>query len=64
MKNSYLERLELEGNHLGPDTLTQLAILVKENDSIRLIDMEGNTLIKGQDEKPNYKGTFVFYEGM
>lgn len=64
MKNSFLERLELQGNHLGPDTLTQLAKLLYSNDSIRLIDLEGNTLIRGHDEKPNYKGICSDIEGL
>lgn len=54
-KNFYLERLELEGNNLGPETLTQISKLLATNESLRLIDLEGNKLIRG-DDKPNYKG--------
>jgi hypothetical protein len=54
-KNFYLERLELEGNSLGPETLTQISKLLATNESLRLIDLEGNKLIRG-DDKPNYKG--------
>ena len=38
-KNDHLERLELEGNQLGPETLTQIAKLIAENESVRLIDL-------------------------
>lgn len=39
-----LERLELEGNSLGPETITQLAKLLSTNRSIRTIDLENNNL--------------------
>ena len=55
--NFYLERLDLEGNSLGPETLVQISKLLAANDSLRLIDLEGNRLIRGGDDKPNYKGT-------
>lgn len=61
-KNSYLERLELEGNNLGPETLTQISKLLASNESLRLIDLEGNRLIRG-DDKPNYKGTGLGTQG-
>lgn len=54
--NVFLERLELEGNRLGPETLTQISKLLKANESLRLIDLEGNKLIQGADDKLNYKG--------
>lgn len=55
--NFYLERLELEGNNLGPETLIQISKLLASNDSLRLVDLEGNRLIRGSDDKPNYKGS-------
>jgi hypothetical protein len=54
--NAHLERLELEGNQLGPETLVALAQLLKVNFTIRLLDLEGNNLIKGKDNVNNYKG--------
>lgn len=56
LSNVFLERLELEGNRLGPETLTQISKLLKTNESLRLIDLEGNKLIQGTDDKLNYKG--------
>lgn len=42
---------------MGSETLSSLAALLKANETIRLIDLEGNKLIKGErDAKPNYKG--------
>ena len=55
--NFYLERLELEGNNLGPETLIQISKLLESNDSLRLVDLEGNRLIRGGDDKPNYRGS-------
>lgn len=46
----------MEGNRLGPETLTQISKLLKTNESLRLIDLEGNKLIQGIDDKLNYKG--------
>ena len=43
-KNFVLERLELEGNFLGPRTANAIAELLEENNSIRVIDLEGNDL--------------------
>lgn len=43
-KNFVLERLELEGNFLGPKTVHSLAELFQENTSIRVIDIEGNDI--------------------
>ena len=37
--NTFLERLELEGNKLGSDTLFQIAKLLRENDTIRQVDL-------------------------
>jgi hypothetical protein len=30
--------------------------LLKTNESIRSLDLEGNKIIKGTDDKPNYAG--------
>lgn len=46
-RNDVLERLELEGNQLGPHTLKAIAELVKDNLTIRTIDLEGNDLTLG-----------------
>lgn len=43
-KNFVLERLELEGNFLGPRTAHTLAELVGDNSCLRVIDLEGNDL--------------------
>eukprot|EP00825_Cyclidium_porcatum_P044768 TRINITY_DN663_c0_g6_i8.p1 TRINITY_DN663_c0_g6~~TRINITY_DN663_c0_g6_i8.p1 ORF type:complete len:278 (-),score=63.69 TRINITY_DN663_c0_g6_i8:146-979(-) len=49
-RNDVLERLELEGNMLGPQTLKGVAELLKENQSLRIIDLEGNDLtLSGSD---------------
>ena len=44
MTNDCLERLELDGNAVGPNTLMQLAELLKTNTTLRSIDLEGNNL--------------------
>lgn len=44
MSNNCLERLELDGNAVGPNTLIQLAELLKHNTTLRSIDLEGNNL--------------------
>ncbi len=49
--NLNLERLELDGNHLGPLTALTIGELLKENVSLRAIDLEGNMLLK-KEEKP------------
>lgn len=43
-KNNVLERLELEGNLLGPRTAAAIADLATENICMRVIDLEGNDL--------------------
>lgn len=43
-KNYVLERLELEGNFLGPRTAHSIAELLEDNNCIRVIDLEGNDL--------------------
>ncbi|EGR27530.1 hypothetical protein IMG5_194790 [Ichthyophthirius multifiliis] len=49
-KNIVLERLELEGNELGPKTCIGLAELLKNNQSLRVLDLEGNNLTnQGKD---------------
>lgn len=60
--NAFLQRLQLEGNQLGAETLFQIAKLLGSNESIRLIDLEGNKLTKGLDDKPDYKGTFILMQ--
>lgn len=42
--NRNLEKLELEGNLLGPKTSFELGELIKNNNIIRFIDMENNNL--------------------
>lgn len=44
MGNDNLERLELDGNQVGPQTLIHLAELLKQNQTLRSIDLEGNNL--------------------
>jgi hypothetical protein len=39
-----LEKLELEGNLLGPKTAFELGELIKQNNTIRFIDLEFNDL--------------------
>jgi hypothetical protein len=39
ISNEFLERLELEGNNLGPESLKNIAQLLASNESIRLIDL-------------------------
>lgn len=46
--NQNLERLELEGNELGPKTASKLGELLNINYSIRVIDLEGNNLTNGE----------------
>lgn len=46
-KNFVLERLELEGNYLGPKSCAAIANLMQENNTIRVIDLEGNDLTSG-----------------
>lgn len=46
--NQYLERLELEGNNLTAASLSSLSKLLQTNETLRLLDLEGNPLIKGE----------------
>ena len=48
---------------MGAETLYQIAKLLRTNDTIRQIDLEGNKLIRGED-KPNYKGTECESQGL
>ena len=47
--NSSLERLSLEGNHLGQKFLEGLSKTLLVNTSLKAIDLEGNCLTKGGD---------------
>jgi hypothetical protein len=49
--NEVLERLELEGNQLGPRTLEAVAKLLEKNRTLRSIDLEGNKLLIEYNEK-------------
>lgn len=42
--NLNLEKLELEGNQLGPKAAFEMGELIKENKVIRFIDLENNNL--------------------
>lgn len=44
MDNMCLEKLELEGNNLGPKTAEAIAKLITANPFIRTIDLENNDL--------------------
>lgn len=44
MSNLHLEKLELEGNKLGPKAAFEMGELIKQNKVIRFIDMENNNL--------------------
>ncbi|KRW99164.1 hypothetical protein PPERSA_07407 [Pseudocohnilembus persalinus] len=44
MKNFVLERLEMEGNQLGPNSCKSLAELLRENQTIRSVDIENNNV--------------------
>ena len=46
--NTYLERVDLESNNIGPKFLEQLAHTVTKNNTIRSIDLEGNNLTNGK----------------
>lgn len=54
--NSKVIQTIILGNNLGPESLSAIAQLLTTNDTIRLIDLEGNKLIKGSDDKTNYEG--------
>jgi hypothetical protein len=45
--NKNLEKLELEGNLLGPKTASEIGSLIKNNQNIRFIDLEFNNLTAG-----------------
>ena len=47
--NSYLERLSLEGNLLGPKFLDALSRALLVNTSLKALDIEGNCLTKGSE---------------
>jgi Ran GTPase-activating protein (RanGAP) involved in mRNA processing and transport len=47
--NTYLERVDLESNNIGPKFLEQLAHTVTKNNTIRSIDLEGNNLTNGNN---------------
>mmetsp|Transcript_32145 Transcript_32145/g.37072 ORF Transcript_32145/g.37072 Transcript_32145/m.37072 type:complete len:296 (+) Transcript_32145:329-1216(+) len=52
MDNMCLEKLELEGNNLGPKTADAIAKLITENPFIRTIDLENNDLtLSGKEHK-------------
>jgi len=42
--NTTLEKLELEGNRLGPRTANMLGEVLKKNAKLRHIDIDGNDL--------------------
>lgn len=46
-ENKTLEKLELEGNLLGPKTAYEIGQLIKDNSIIRYIDIEYNNLTDG-----------------
>jgi Ran GTPase-activating protein (RanGAP) involved in mRNA processing and transport len=50
--NTYLERVDLESNNIGPKFLEQLAHTVTKNNTIRSIDLEGNNLTNGKKNFP------------
>lgn len=51
-KNSVLEKIELEGNNLGPRCLHEFAKMLKSNKTLRSLDFEGNNLTQtGKDVK-------------
>jgi hypothetical protein len=43
-----------KGNHLGSESLSAFAKLLKTNETIRLIDVEGNKILKTVDDKTSY----------
>jgi len=53
--NVFLEKIELEGNLLGPDTAVQFGELIKINRTMKLIDLENNDLTKGGTRKDGIK---------
>lgn len=42
--NKNLEKIELEGNLIGPKTAFEIGELIKANNIIRFIDLENNNL--------------------
>jgi len=44
--NTTLERIELEGNEIGPNTLKAISKLLLKNTTMKFIDLEGNDLTK------------------
>lgn len=44
--------------------MSGIAQLLRKNETIRLIDLEGNKIIKGSDDKPNYKGITDLVESL
>ena len=42
-----MEKLELEGNLLGPKAALEIGMLIKDNKVIRYIDIENNDLTEG-----------------
>lgn len=52
------------GNNLRSESLSAIAQLLQKNETIRLIDLEANKIIKGNDDKPNYKGISDLVEAL
>lgn len=48
--NHHLERISLEGNHLGPRFLRYISKTLRTNTSLRYLDLEGNYLTRGDDK--------------
>lgn len=50
INNKNLEKIELEGNSIGPKTAHEIGELIKNNNILRFIDLENNNLTNsGQD---------------
>ena len=46
--NEVLERIELEGNDFGPESMKACGDVIRHNKFLRVIDLEGNNLTNGE----------------
>ena len=57
--NKYLRKLELEGNQLGPRSISQFGKMLKKNETLKSLDFEGNQLTLGGSD---FWGMYDFIE--